>query len=209
MLRNYIKIAWRNLWKNKSYTLINMIGLSSGIACAILIFTLVSYQFSFDSFHPASDRVFRIVTEFHYDATEYQPGVPQPLGKAFRNDFSFIEKSARVITYNNALISLPGEKEVKKFQEEDGVAYAEPEFFDIFRFPLVSGDPNSVLMEPNTALITQKIAIKYFGTENPIGRIIRYNNQTNFRITGILRDIPGNTDRTGEIYLSYTNLKDK
>jgi putative ABC transport system permease protein len=197
MLRNYIKIAWRNLWKSRSYTFINILGLSTGIACAILIFTLVSYQFSFDTF------------QYHTDGIEYQPGVPQPLGKAFRNDFSFIEKSARVITYNNALISLPGEKEVKKFQEEDGVAYAEPEFFDIFRFPLVSGDPNSVLMEPNTALITQKIAIKYFGTENPIGRIIRYNNQTNFRITGILRDIPGNTDRTGEIYLSYTNLKDK
>jgi ABC-type antimicrobial peptide transport system permease subunit len=201
MLRNYIKIAWRNLWKSRSYTFINILGLSTGIACAILIFTLVSYQFSFDTFHPAADRVYRIVTEYHTDGIEYQPGVPQPLGKAFRNDFSFIEKSARVITYNNALISLPGEKEVKKFQEEDGVAYAEPEFFDIFRFPLVSGDPNSVLMEPNTALITQKIAIKYFGTENPIGR--------NFRITGILRDIPGNTDRTGEIYLSYTNLKDK
>ncbi len=209
MLKNYFKIAWRNLWKNKSYTFINILGLSSGIACAILIFTLVSYQFSFDTFHPNADLVYRIVTEFHYDATEYQPGVPQPLGKAFRNDFPFLEKSARVYTYNNALISLPGEKEVKKFQEDDGVAYAEPEFFDIFRFPLVSGDHNAALTEPNTALITQKIATKYFGAEDPIDRIIRYNNQTNFRITGVLADIPGNTDRTNEIYLSYANLKDK
>jgi ABC-type antimicrobial peptide transport system permease subunit len=209
MLKNYFKIAWRNLWKNKSFTFINILGLSSGIGCAILIFTLVSYQFSFDSFHPAADRVYRIVTEYHADGVEYQPGVPQPLGKAFRNDFSFIEKSARVFIFNNALISLPGEREVKKFQEDDGVAYAEPEFFDIFRFPLVSGDHNAALTEPNTALITQKIATKYFGAEDPIGRIIRYNNQTNFRVTGVLRDIPGNTDRTGEIYLSYANLKDK
>ncbi len=209
MLKNYFKIAWRNLWKNKSYTFINILGLSSGIACAILIFTLVSYQFSFDTFHPAADRIYRVVTEFHYDGTEYQQGVPQPLGKAFRNDFSFLEKSARVYTSNNALISLPGEKEVKKFQEEDGVAYAEPEFFDIFRFPLISGDHNAALTEPNTALISQKIATKYFGAEDPIGRIIRYNNQTNFRVTGVLLDIPGNTDRTGEIYLSYANLKDK
>jgi putative ABC transport system permease protein len=209
MLRNYFKIAWRNLGKNKSYTFINILGLSSGIASAILIFTLVSYQFSFDTFHPSADRVYRVVTEFHYDGTEYQPGVPQPLGKAFRNDFSFFEKSARVYTYNKALISLPGEKEVKKFQEDDGVAYAEPEFFDIFRFPLVSGDHNAALKEPNTALITQKIATRYFGAEDPVGRIIRYNNQTNFRVTGVLRDIPGNTDRTNEIYLSYANLKDK
>jgi putative ABC transport system permease protein len=209
MLRNYFKIAWRNLSKNKSYTFINILGLSSGIGCAILIFTLVSYQFSFDTFHPAVDRVYRIVTEFHTDAIEYQPGVPQPLGKAFRNDFSIVEKSARVLTYNNALISLPGEKEVKKFQEEDGVGYAEPEFFDIFRFPLIRGDHNAALTEPNTALISEKIATKYFGAEDPIGRTIRYNNQTNFRVTGVLRDIPGNTDRTTEIYLSYANLKDK
>jgi ABC-type antimicrobial peptide transport system permease subunit len=209
MLKNCFKIAWRNLWKNKSYTFINILGLSSGTGCAILIFTLVSYQFSFDTFHPAADRIYRIVTEFHTDAIEYQPGVPQPLGKAFRNDFPFIGISARVLTYNNALISLPGEKEVKKFQEDDGVAYAEPAFFDIFRFPLIRGDHNAALTEPNTALITQKIAKKYFGAEDPIGRIIRYNNQTNFRVTGVLRDIPGNTDRINEIYLSYANLKDK
>jgi putative ABC transport system permease protein len=209
MLRSYFKIAWRNLWRNKSYTFINILGLASGIACAILIFSVVSYQFSFDSFHPEANRIYRVVTEYHTDATEYQPGVPQPLGKAFRNDFTFIEKSARVFIFNKALISLPGEKEVKKFEEDDGVAYAEPEFFDIFRFPLVSGDHNAALTQPNTALITQKIATKYFGAEDPIGRIIRYDNHTNFRITGVLRDIPGNTDRTGEIYLSYDNLKDK
>ena len=209
MLRSYFKIAWRNLWRNKSYTFINILGLASGIACAILIFSVVSYQFSFDSFHPEANRIYRAVTEYHTDATEYQPGVPQPLGKAFRNDFTFIEKSARVFIFNKALISLPGEKEVKKFEEDDGVAYAEPEFFDIFRFPLVSGDHNAALTQPNTALITQKIATKYFGAEDPIGRIIRYDNHTNFRITGVLRDIPGNTDRTGEIYLSYDNLKDK
>ena len=209
MLRSYFKIAWRNLWRNKSYTFINILGLASGIASAILIFSVVSYQFSFDSFHPEANRIYRVVTEYHTDATEYQPGVPQPLGKAFRNDFTFIEKSARVFIFNKALISLPGEKEVKKFEEDDGVAYAEPEFFDIFRFPLVSGDHNAALTQPNTALITQKIATKYFGAEDPIGRIIRYDNHTNFRITGVLRDIPGNTDRTGEIYLSYDNLKDK
>lgn len=203
MFKNFVKIAWRNLRKDKSYSLINILGLSSGIACAILIFTLVSYQLSFDTFHPHADRVYRIVSEFHDESIEYQPGVPQPLGNAFRNDYSFAEKSARVAYHNDALISLPGEKEAKKFQEHDGVAYAEPEFFDIFNFPLVKGDHRQPLTEPNTALITQHIATKYFGSEEPIGRIIRYNNQTDFRITGILKDIPGNTDRRQEIYLSY------
>ena len=208
MFKNYLKIAWRNLRKNKSYSLINILGLSSGIACAILIFIVVSYQLSFDTFHPHTERLYRVVTEFHNESIEYQSGVPQPLGKAFRNDYSFMETSARVCSFNNALLSLPGEKETKKFQEEDGVAYAEPEFFDLFNFPLVKGDHLHPLTEPNTALITQRIAAKYFGSEEPIGRIIRYNNQTDFRITGILKDIPGNTDRKQEIYLSYANLKD-
>src|ERR1700744_6261349 len=131
MLKNYIKIAWRNLVRNKSYTLINILGLSSGIACAILIFTLVSYQLSFDRWHPAADRVYRVVTEFHSESVEYQPGVPQPLGKAFQNDYAYAEAAARVVSYNSALITLPSEKEVRKFEEDDGVAYADPAFFDI------------------------------------------------------------------------------
>jgi ABC-type lipoprotein release transport system permease subunit len=208
MIRNYFKIAWRNLRKNSSYTLINIVGLSSGIACAVLIYTLVSYQLSFDRFHPNADRVYRVVSIFGKDNVEYQPGVPQPLGKAFLNDYSYAEAAARVCVYNSALISLPYEKEVKKFEEEDGIAYADPGFFDIFRFPLVEGNPGPVLTEPNTALITRHLAAKYFGTEEPVGKIIRYNNKWNFRITGVLQDIPNNTDRRQEVYLSYVNLKD-
>jgi putative ABC transport system permease protein len=208
MLRNYFKLAWRNLRKSSSYTLINILGLSSGIACAILIYTLVSYQLSFDRFHPHPDRVYRVVTIFGKDNVEYQPGVPQPLGKAFLNDYPYAETAARVCAYNSALISLPYEKEVKKFEEEDGIAYADPGFFDIFRFPLVEGTPGPVLTEPNTALITRHLATKYFGSEEPIGKIIRYNNKWEFRITGVLQDIPNNTDRRQEVYLSYVNLKD-
>jgi len=209
MFGNYFKIAWRNLLKNRSYTLINILGLSAGIACAILIFTLVAYQFSFDRWHPAADRVYRVVTEFHNEDVEYQAGVPQPLGKAFLNDYSYAEAAARVVSFNSALISLPGEKEAKKFEEDDGVAYADPGFFDIFGFPLAEGGPGPVLTQPNTALITKKLAAKYFGSEDPIGRIIRYNNTTDYRITGVLQDLPGNTDRKQEIYLSYLNLKDQ
>src|ERR1700733_11951464 len=122
MLRNYFKIAWRNLRKNKSYTFINILGLSSGIACAILIFTLISYQLSFDRFHHRTDRIYRVVTEFHQEYTD-------------------AEAAARVCVYNNALISLPYEKETPKFEEADGVAYADSGFFDIFNFPLAKGNP--------------------------------------------------------------------
>ena len=209
MIKNYFKIAWRNLKRNQSYTLINVLGLSLGMACGILIFTLVKYHLSFDDFHRDKNRIYRIVTEFHEDGINYSQGVPAPLGKAFRNDYAFAEKTARVVTYGNSLISIPASKDNKKFEEENGVAFAEPEFFDIFNFPLKTGDKRSMLTELNTAVITQNLADKYFSKENPIGKIIRVSNKIDFKITGILQNIPVNTDRKQEIYLSYSSLKQR
>lgn len=209
MIKNYFKIAWRTLLRNKAYTSINIIGLTLGIAAAILIFTILSYQLSFDTFHPNKDRIYRIVTEFHDQRTDYSPAVPQPLGKAFRNDYTFAEVTARVVSYRNMLISLPEEKEVKKFIEDKGVAFAEPGYFDIFSFPLLKGDKQTALLHPNSALITQSIAQKYFGDQEALGKRIRLDNRIDFTVTGILKDIPANTSRMQEIYLSYDNLKDQ
>jgi ABC-type antimicrobial peptide transport system permease subunit len=217
MIKNYFKIAWRNLSRNKSFAITNIFGLALGIACAILIFTVITYHLSFDNFHPNANRIYRVVSEFHYESIEYQQGTPQPMGKAFRNDFSFAEKSARVRTYHDATVSTPSENEVKKFQEEGMVAFADPEFFDIFDFPLIEGNKKTILTEPNTALITQKLAKKYFpqnaaqSNESVIGKIIRITSNSrkaDFKITGVLKDLPANTDRKQEIYLSYPNLKD-
>ena len=206
MIRNYIKIAWRNLRRNKSYAFINIFGLSLGIACSIVIFTLVSFHLSFDTFHKNKDRIYRIVTEWHDDEMGYSEAVPSPVGKAFRNEYTFADKTARVIDYNGALIAVPGKQEIKKFREDDGVVYTEPAFFDIMDFPLVKGNKQNFLSDPNSAAITEKLAKKYFGDENPMGRTIRVNNKTDFIIKGILKDIPQNTDRRQEIYLSYQNL---
>jgi predicted permease len=209
MIKNYFKIAWRTIRRNRAYTAINVVGLTLGIAAAILIFTILSYQLSFDTFHPNKDRIYRIVTEFHDQRTDYFPCVPQPLGKAFRNDYTFADLTARVVSYRNMLISLPEEKEVKKFVEDKGVAFAEPAYFDIFDFPLAEGDKRTALFRPNSALITRSIAQKYFGNAPAIGKRIRLDNRIDFTITGILKDIPANTDRKQEIYLSYDNLKNQ
>ncbi len=213
MLKNYFKITLRNLQRHKAYAFINVAGLSLGIACGILIFTLLSYHLSFDNFHENKDRIYRIVSNYQYEGgIEHQQGVQQPLGKAFRDDYSFTEKVARVVYYSNALITLPGEKEAKKFNEEKGVAFAESEFFDIFNFPFLHGDKKTALTEPNSAIITELLAKKYFGDENAIGKIISYSfsgKKIDGKITGILKDLPNNTDRKQEIYFSYSNLKDR
>jgi ABC-type antimicrobial peptide transport system permease subunit len=206
MIKNYFIIAFRNLKRNKAYTLINVLGLSLGITCAILIFTMVNYHLSFDTFHSKADKIFRITTEFHQDGISREPNVPQPLGKAFSEDYVFAEKVARVYSSSDQLVSFPSSEGNKKFEEN--IAFAEPEFFEIMDFPLIEGDKNTILKEPNTANITERIAQKYFGDQDPINQIIRIRNEWDFRITGILQDLPINTDRREEIYVSYSNLKD-
>ena len=207
MIRNYIKIAWRNLRRHKAYAAINVVGLSLGIACGILIFTLVNYHLNFDNFHPFKDRIYRLVTDFHGEEVGHTQGVPSPLGKAFRNDFTFAEKVARVKKDGDILISIPSDGPLKKFKEESGIAFAEPEFFEIMDFPLVQGDKKSALVEMNSAVITDKLAKKYFGNEPAIGKLIKIDNRIDVRITGVLKDIPPNTDRNQEIYISYNTLR--
>ncbi|MEN0055931.1 MAG: ABC transporter permease [Mucilaginibacter sp.] len=206
MIKNYIKIAWRNLKRNKAYAAISVAGLALGIACGILIFTLITYHLSFDTFHEKSDRVYRLYTEWHDDGIGRSQGVPQPLGKTFRNDFTLAEKTARVINFRNNLITITKGNEVKKFKEEIGVAFTEPDYFDILNFPLIKGDKKSALARPGEALLTEKMARKYFGNDDAMGKVIRLDNKVNFTVTGILKDIPPNTDRRQEIYVSYGNM---
>lgn len=209
MIRNYLKIGWRNLTRNRSYAFINIFGLSLGIACSIVIFTIVKYHLGFDNFHENKDRIYRIVTEWHDDEPGFSEAVPSPVGRAFRSEFTFAEKTARVISYGDALVVMNAGNDRKKFKEETGIAYAEPEFFDIMHFPLVKGNQQHFLSSPNSAAITEKLAKKYFGTEDPMGKTIRINNKTDFIVKGILKDLPNNTDHREEIYLSYQNLIDQ
>ncbi|TAJ59326.1 MAG: FtsX-like permease family protein [Chitinophagaceae bacterium] len=209
MIRNYLKIGWRNLTKNRSYAFINIFGLSLGIACSIVIFTIVKYHLGFDNFHENKDRIYRVVTEWHDDEPGTSEAVPSPVGRAFRSEFTFAEKTARVISYNDALVVMDAGSDRKKFKEESGIAYAEPEFFDIMHFPLLKGNQQNFLSTPNSAAITEKLAKKYFGTEDPMGKTIRINNKTDFIVKGILKDLPNNTDFREEIYLSYQNLIDQ
>lgn len=208
MIRNYWKIAIRSLKRNKVYTLTNVFGLTLGITCTIFIFSLVKYHLNVDTFHTKKDRIYRIVTENHLEQTVYSPGGPPPVGKAFREDYTFAEKVARVYVRRERLISLPLSPDKQKFQVEEGIAFAEPDFFHILDFPLTQGNKNTVLTEPKTALVTERIAKRFFGETDPIGKIIRLDNKLDFRIDGVLQDLPDNTDRRQEIYLSFSSLKD-
>jgi hypothetical protein len=154
------------------------------MACGIIMFTLVKYHLSFDNFHKDASRIYRFVTEQHRDDISYAGSVPPAFGKAFRNDYAFAEKVARVVTRHDALINIEAGNELKKYKEKEGVGIAEPEFFDIFNFPFVEGNKKTALTEPNTAVLTERLAKKYFGNALPIGQTFKLENKTIFKVTG-------------------------
>lgn len=208
MFRSYFKIGWRTLIRNKEYALINIAGLALSITCCILIFALVKHHTAFDNFHPNENRIYRIVTEQHRETVSFVNSVPAPLGEVFRDNHTFGEKVARMFHESDAVITYEKGGELAKIKEPEGFAFTEPSFFEIFNFPLSKGDMLTALSEPNTAIITERLAQKYFGEQNPIGKVISYDNTIPFTITGILEDFPPNTDIKPEIFVSYATLKD-
>lgn len=206
MLQSHLKIAGRNLLRNKVYTSINVLGLSLSIACAVLIFSLLKYHLSFDNFHPDSARIYRFVTEKHRETVDLDRSTPAPLGKTFRDDYTFGEKVARICTFEDVLISIKSGNDQKRFKEEEGLAFTEPSFFEIFNFPLLQGNPKTFLQNPNSAILTQEMAEKYFGKENPIGKTFTLDNKLVFKVEGILKNLPQNSTRQTGIYVSYTAL---
>ena len=207
MLKNFFKISWRSLLKNKSYTFINVSGLALSMTCGILIFTLVKYHLSFDNFHHDTDRIYRFVTEQRRDNTSYTGSVPPPLGKTFRKDYTFGEAVSNIVTLDGEFLTINTGAEIKKFKEKDGVSFVEPAYFDIFNFPMEQGDQKTALSQPYTAIVTRRIAEKYFGKENPINKVFLLENRVPFKITGVLKNLPDNTDQKAEIFSSYPSLK--
>jgi predicted permease len=211
MLKNYFKTAIRNLKRYKGFAFINILGLAVGIAACLLIFVVIQFETSFDNFHTNSKNTYRIVSEFNTpDGKFHSSGVPFPVAPALRLDFPQLTKVGSILAMENRLMTIPqqGNQAPKKFKEEKGIFYAEPEFFHIFDFPLLAGDINSALNEPNSALLTRETANRYFGDwKNAMGKTIVYDNRVNLKITGILENVPVNTDFPLKVVASYSTLK--
>ncbi|MEQ1744468.1 MAG: ABC transporter permease [Saprospiraceae bacterium] len=208
MLTNYLKIAFRSLNKHRSYAALNIVGLGLSIACCVLIFMLVRHHLTFDNFHKKGERIAVIGTESRLETVTKENNVPYPMGAALRQEFSFLEKTAMLSARYNSLITLekPGSAPVK-FQEENARAFAEPELFEFFDFPLLQGSFDA-FKQPNTAILTEKLAEKYYGsTSAAMGGTFKVNNNLEYRIVGVLRNFPTNTD-LGEhsLFTSWATL---
>lgn len=210
MFQNYFKTAIRNLLRERSSSFLNLAGLTLGITCSLVLFLLVKHMATFDTYHEKRDRIYRVVTQS--DGTNgkfYTAGVPTALPDAFRQDFP----EAEVVTFasyrSNVLIKvLQKDGESKKFQEEQGVVFAQPDFFRIFDRALVLGSPDKSLDEPKEAIISRSLAKKFFNREDVVGEIVQYDT-VEYKIAGVMEDYPDNTDFPFSLMLSYATIKNQ
>ncbi|MFC1556236.1 ABC transporter permease, partial [candidate division KSB1 bacterium] len=190
MFNNHLKTAIRNISRNKVFSFINISGLAVGLTCFILILLWVQHELSYDRFHENANEIFRIVEhQNHRDGDFFPVAVtPWPMAQALDDDFPEIVNNARLRIFSNILANYKD----KRFFENDMCA-VDPAFIEMFSFEFLNGDPKSALSEPQTMVLTESTARKYFGSEDPMGKTITFNNTYDFAITGIIKDIPDNS----------------
>lgn len=204
MIRNYFLTAWRSLNKRRGTTLINLLGLTTGFACAILVYLFVSHHIGYDNFHPQPERIYRMNTDEETDYIEYEGSVPPGMANEVRNEFTFSETVARYADWEEDLVSVERDGAVHKYRET--LAFAEPEFFEIFNFP-VRGGQAETFREPNTAFITEAAAIRLFGSPDAIGKTFVLANSETIRVAGILEALPEKSMFQREILISFPTLQ--
>jgi putative ABC transport system permease protein len=207
MFKNYLKTAFRNLKRNRSYAFINTLGLTVGIASCLLLFLVIRFETSFDNFHPKKNSIYRVVTEFHnQDGVTYSAGVAFPVAKALRIDYPQIKEVASMLNRGGQVTVNNGNKQTNKFSE-DNIYFAEPELFSMFHFEWLNGDAKTSLKNPNNAILTQGTAEKYFGNwKDALGKTITLENKNSYIITGILKNVPVNSDFPLKIVIPFSAL---
>ena len=194
MLKNYLKIAFRTFTKNKSFTILSILSLSIAISSVILIALYAKHEFSYDRFHEKSDRIYRLITKSVNQETERTVGfVPLPLAPHLKENFPGVANFARVWEYRRSMPVTNPESDQVFY--EDNFGWAEDTFFDIFDFEIVAGNVEDPLGDFRSVVISESIAKKYFGDENPIGKPIHYLGETDipFYVTAVMKDFPSNS----------------
>jgi len=206
MLRNYLKIALRNIKGQKGYSFINIASLAIGLSCCILILLYIRYEFSYDKYHNNAQYIYRAVREYQ-DRPVWFNSSEHPLAALLKENFPEVAKATRVkkndevgvVEYNSKLFN------------EEGLYFVDQDFLDIFTFPLASGDKHTALKEPFSVLLTQEMAEKYFDNEEPIGKNLRIEvwyggKRYDYKIRGVLKNIPRNSHFTFDFLISYNTL---
>jgi putative ABC transport system permease protein len=211
MLKNYLKIAWRNIIRHKGYSAINVAGLTVGIAACLLIFVIIQYEVSFDTFQPGYKTTYRITTQIIREVgTSYTAGIASPAAESLRLYFPQAKVAGIESSYGSQVTvpaSTGNPADDKKFIENMGVVFIEPRFFNIFSSAWLSGQP-SALRDPNMVVIDKSSAIKYFGDwKNAMGKTLKMDNVLTLKVAGIINDAPSNSDFPLKVLVSYITWK--
>jgi putative ABC transport system permease protein len=186
MLKNYIKTAWRNIKRQKGYSIINIGGLALGMACSILIVFYIHHELSFDRFHENSDRIYRVIIDATLPQNQFNiPAAQTAFGPTLVKDYPEVAGSVRVQSMPKTFV-----KYGDRAFYESGLLYADPSIFDVFTFPFASGDPKTALARANTVVLTERMADKYFRGEDAVGKFLRFNDEADFAVTGVMKEVP-------------------
>jgi putative ABC transport system permease protein len=204
MIKNYLKTAWRNLWKNKTMTFINVLGLMTGITCCLLIGLYIQHEYSYDKFQQKGDRIVRVLMEYRFssgDAKKVSVTSTKVL-PVFVRTFPEVETGVRM-TDSKRIVVL-GDKQFT----ENHFMFADSTFFDVFSFQLLQGHPKQALSGVNKVILTTATAQKYFGAENPLGKILLVGGDAvPFEVTGVMQNCPANSQMKFDFLASFSSLK--
>ena len=213
MLSNYLKMSRRSLMANKATTIINIVGLVTGIASALVIFSVIRFELSFDAFHSDRERIYRLVRVSGSDMSETRSGISYPVPPAMKSEIASIENMVSVEYFGGANVEVLDNKgsTERKFREEGGVAIVENTFFQVFDFKgtgmrWIEGNPANALKEPLSVVLTRTMAKKYFGDESALGHTLKFQRKYDCKVTGIIEDFPSNSDFPFTTLISYPTL---
>ncbi len=202
MFKNYLKIAWRNLWKDKEYSILNIFGLTVGITCSLFLIFYVLDELSYDRYNEKAERIYRVVSHIQEPEREMKTANTQyPLGPVLQKDIPEVEQAVRLVGVEEVSYEV-GEN---KFLENE-IYYADKNLFDLFTFPFIEGLPAKALVEPNSIVLTASMAVKYFGKENVVGQSLKNSRGELFQVTGVIADVPNNSHFTAEAFISSSTL---
>ena len=202
MLRNYLKTAFRSLWKSKGFSAINIIGLAIGLSTCLLILIFVMDELSYDRYNVKADRIYRLDGDIKFGGNHFILAVaPAPAGPAVRRDYPEVEKEVRFRQQGGRLVK-KGDQNI----QEDAVVFADSTLFDVFTLPMISGDPHTALVDAHTVVITERMARKYFNAVDVVGRTLMINDTVPYKVTGVIRDIPAQSHFHYDFFLSMTEL---
>jgi len=223
MIRNYLKIALRNIVKHKGYSAINIAGLSIGVCACIVIYLITSFELSYDTFHPDKERIYRLVAQEQdeHGTTDYIGGMMNPIPAATRSELAGFENIAAFHNYYAGVVVPNGKYEPKRFAEAkrgeqaSPIIITEPQYFDIFKYQWLQGNPKTALTEPFQVVLTENEARRYFGNEpleNVMGKVIIYKDvykdePLQVTVSGIIKDWNKNTDFSFKDFISLATVK--